>query len=91
MSSAYEYAEGEGPVTDELVLAWAVEKYGSQSVYGRTLSFHEIRMMDMADNIVRAYYERSRSDNWAEWAEKNHAKARLLNAAGLLAQEDNDG
>lgn len=87
MSSAYQYAEG-GAVTDELILCWAVEKYGAQSVYGRMLSFHEIRMMDLADNIVRAYNERKRSDNWAAWAENNHIKARILNIAGRLAQED---
>ena len=57
MSSAYEYAEG-GEVTDELVLGWAVDKYGAQAVYGRTLSFHEIRMMDLAENVYRAYRER---------------------------------
>jgi acetyl-CoA acetyltransferase len=83
MSSAYEYAEG-GEVTDELVLGWAVDKYGAQAVYGRTLSFHEIRMMDLAENVYRAYREREASENWAEWAEKNHAKARLLAEAGRL-------
>jgi hypothetical protein len=88
MSSAYQFAEGDAPATDELILGWAVDKYGAQSVYGRTLSFHEIRTLDMAANVVNAYHERMRSENWAEWAEKNHAKARLLNAAGILAQED---
>jgi len=87
MSSAYQFAEGGSP-TDELILGWSISKYGAQSVYGRTLSFHEIRMIDLADNVVTAYHERKRSENWAEWAEKNHAKARILNVAGMLAQED---
>lgn len=87
MSSAYQFAEG-GPATDELILGWSVEKYGAQAVYGRTLSFHEIRMMDLADNIVKAYHERKRSENWAEWAENNRTKSRLLNNAARLAEED---
>jgi hypothetical protein len=87
MSSAYQFAEG-GQATEELILGWAVSKYGAQSVYGRTLSFHEIRMMDLADNVVTAYHERKRSESWAEWAEKNPQKSRILNAAGILAQED---
>jgi hypothetical protein len=87
MSSAYQFAEGGSP-TDELILGWSISKYGAQAVYGRPLSFHEIRMLDLADNVVNAYRERERSENWAEWAEKNHARARILNAAGRLAQED---
>ena len=87
MSSAYDYAEG-GEVTDELVIGWAVNKYGAQAVYGRTLSFHEIRMMDLAENVYRAYREREASENWAEWAEKNRAKARLLAEAGRLTAEE---
>lgn len=90
MSSAYAFAEG-GTVTDELILGWSIDKYGTQAVFGRTLSFHEIRMLDLADNVVKAYRERERSDNWAEWAEKNHAKARILGVAGRLAQEEEDG
>ena len=90
MSSAYAYAEG-GEVTDELVLAWAVGKYGAQAVFGRTLSFQEIRVMDIADNVFRAYRERERSDNWAKWAQDNPDKARLLAQAGKLAQEVDNG
>ena len=89
MSSAYAFAEG-GEPTDELMLGWAIDKYGVQSVYGRTLSFHEIRMLDMADNVVRAYRERAQSENWAQWAEKNHAKARLLGRAVKLYEELED-
>lgn len=87
MSSAYKYAEG-GPVTDELVLSWAVEKYGTQAVYGRALSFHEMRMIDLASNVLAAYKERARSDNWAIWADANPKKAELLARAGKLAEEE---
>jgi hypothetical protein len=89
MSSAYAYAEG-GPITDEIVLARSIDRYGAQAVFGRTLSFHEVRMMTLADNIANAHYERQRSENWAEWAEKNRGKNELLVAAGKLyaAEED---
>jgi len=86
MSSAYAYAEG-GPITDELLIGWAVDKYGAQAVYGRALSFHEIRMLDLASNVLMAYRERDRSDNWAIWADNNPEKARILSIAGKAAQE----
>ena len=85
MSSAYAFAEGGDP-TDELKLGWAINKYGAQSVYGRTLSFQELRMLDLADNIVKIYRERAQADNWAKWAEDNPQKARLIGIAGKLAQ-----
>ena len=84
MSSAYAYAEGDGPIPDELVLARTVDRYGAQAVFGRILSFHEIRMMTLADNVVTAHQERRKSDNWAAWAEANHSKAELLGIAGRL-------
>ena len=87
MSSAYAFAEG-GTPTDELITGWAVAKYGAQAVYGRAMSFNEIRMLDLADNVVRAYKERQRAEEWAKWAEDNPEKARLLAVAGRLAQED---
>ena len=87
MSSTYAYAEGDAPIPDELVLARNVEHYGAQAVFGRTLSFHEIRMMTMASNVVNAHQARRKSENWAEWAEKNHGLAELLGIAGRLYEE----
>ena len=91
MVAAYAYADEGGQIPDELVLARSVDRYGVQAVFGRTLSFHEIRMMSLADNIVNAYQERKRSDNWAQWAEANHGKAELLGIAGRLHEELTDG
>ena len=87
MSSAYAFAEG-GPATDELITGWSIVKYGAQAIYGRAMSFHEIRMLDLADNVVRAYMERAKSDNWVKWANDNPEKARILAVAGKLAQEE---
>ena len=87
MSSAYAFAEG-GPATDELITGWAIAKYGAQAIYGRAMSFHEIRMVDLADNVVRAYKERQRAENWAKWAEENPVLSRILSQAGRLVQED---
>jgi hypothetical protein len=83
MSSAYAYAEG-GPITDEIVLARSIERYGTQAIFGRTLSFHEVRMITLANNIVNSYRERQKSENWAEWAGKYPEKAELLANAGKL-------
>jgi hypothetical protein len=76
------------PTPNELITGWAINKYGAQAVYGRAISFHELRMLDLADNIVRAYKERERAEDWAKWAEDNPEKNRLLAHAGKLAQEE---
>ncbi len=91
MSSTYAYAEGEAQIPDELVLARTVERFGTQAVFGRILSFHEIRMMTLAENVMNAYQERKRSENWAEWAEKNPGMAHVLGTAGRLYEELNNG
>ena len=91
MSSAYAFAEGDAPIPDEVVLARSIERYGAQAVYGRTLSFHEIRMMTMAENIVNAHQARKRSESWAEWAEKNPGLAELLGVAGKLYEDLDNG
>ena len=91
MAASYAYAEEGGQMPDELILARTVDKYGAQAVFGRILSFHEIRMMTLSDNVVTAYTERARSENWAQWAEANPGRARLLNAAGVLYEEINNG
>ena len=91
MSSAYAFAEGDGTIPDELVLVRSVNKYGVEAVFGRTLSFHEIRMMTLTENIVNAHDERKRSENWAQWAEVNHGKAELLGVAGRLYEELDNG
>ncbi len=91
MSSAYAFAEGDAPIPDEVVLARNVEHYGAQAVFGRPLSFHEIRMMTMAENVVNAHQARRKSENWAEWAEKNPTLAELLGHAGRLYEELDNG
>jgi hypothetical protein len=87
MVAAYAYADAGDQISDELVLARTVEKYGAQAIFGRALSFQEVRSMSLADNIVKAYGERNKSDNWAEWSASNPSKARLLNTAGKLYDE----
>ena len=91
MAASYAYAEEGGQMPDELILARTVDKYGAQAVFGRILSFHEIRMMTLSDNVVTAYMERARSENWAQWAEANPGRARLLNTAGMLYEEIDNG
>jgi len=88
MVASYAYAEEGGQMPDELILARTVDRYGAQAVFGRILSFHEIRMMTLADNVVTAYKERARSENWKEWTENNPGKAHILNTAGRLYDED---
>jgi hypothetical protein len=85
MAAAYAYAEG-GPIPDELVLARSIRQYGAEAIFGRTLSFHEVRMITLADNVFNAYQERQRSENWAEWSHDNPQKAELLGMAVRLCE-----
>jgi hypothetical protein len=83
MLSAYAYAEG-GAIPDELVLARSIDRFGVQAVYGRVMSFQELRMIILAENVVNAYHERAKAENWAVWAESNPGKAEVLAVAGKL-------
>jgi len=88
--AAYAYADGGGPIPDELVLLWSIDRYGVDAIFGRSLSFQEVRSMTLADNVYSAYKERARSENWAEWASTHPTKARLLAEVGLLYDELDD-
>ena len=94
MVAAYAYADGGDQMPDELILSRTVDKYGAQAVFGRTLSFQEIRSMSLSENVVNYYRERDNYrdetgvKNWAEWAGKNPGKANTLNAAGMLYDEE---
>ena len=88
-AAAYAYADG-GPIPRELILLHNIEKYGAQAVLGRTLGAGEIRRMNVAENIVRAYQSRKQSDNWATWAEVNPELNRILEDAMLAEREDGE-
>ena len=91
MAYAYAYADGKGPMPDELVILRSIDRYGVNAIYGRPLSFHEIRMMTLADSVVNAYREREKSDNWGAWTDMNPDKAELLAEAGKLAEDIDNG
>src|SRR3990167_6060092 len=61
MAAAYAYAEGGGPMSHEIELAWQINRFGAQAVMGRHyLDAAEIRRMTAAGNVLKAY--RSRED-----------------------------
>ena len=68
----------------ELLLLSNINKYGTEAVMGRALSHLEIRSMNTAENIVRAYNERFAAKDWVEWGQTNPGQARLLNEAMRL-------
>lgn len=78
------YKDGDGktlPVaySKELDLLAKIDRFGVRAVMGRnTLYYGETRRMILAENIYNAYHARRRSENWAEWAEKNPAMAKIL-------------
>ena len=55
-----------GPAPGMLKLAHAVEVYGAQAVFGRTLEAREIAEMNVARSIRDAYNHRKASKDWAK-------------------------
>lgn len=65
----------------------AVDRFGAQAVFGRVIGAGEIRRMNTAEAIVRAYRDRERAENWAEWARDNREQAALLARAAKAADD----
>ena len=63
-----------------------VEKYGAQSVYGRTLSANEISRMEYADMMVNIFESRKNSNNWAAWVTEHPLWVDRLNEAEALCR-----
>lgn len=94
MARAYRHAaEQDGPALPELEALRMIDRFGAQAVFGRILSVREMRMMSLAERIVRAYHDRDayrdadKNKNWAEWAAKNPTEFRLLNVAMRAAND----
>lgn len=79
------YAEGSSPRPEELIIAGYIDRFGAQAVLGRVLSGGELRRIAQAENIVQAYRDRQKSENWAKWAQDNPEQAAVLNEAERLA------
>lgn len=78
-AEAYRYAESGTHPPDELVELSYIDRFGAEAVLGRpVLSAGEIFRMTVAENIKNALHSRKESQNWAEWAGKNPAAAKLL-------------
>lgn len=86
---AYIYAEGdcEGAPPPDLQLLYAINRFGAQAVFGRTLGAKEIKRMNASENIVNWFRERSKSQNWATWSKEHPEQARALETAARIAGE----
>ena len=87
MASAYRYADDGGRVPSEIEILSAVDRFGAASVFGRPIGAGEIRRMNVSESIIRAYRERERAENWAEWARDNRTMAALLAQAAKAADD----
>lgn len=63
-----------------------IEKFGAWAVYGRPLFAHEMKRITAAEAIVNAYRDRAKSENYAEWTERNPQLAALLTRAMRAAE-----
>lgn len=79
MAEALESARDDRHPPKELLLLQRIDRFGVEAVLGRRTLYHgEMNAMIAAENVYQAYKSRAQSDNWAEWAKKNEAAARLL-------------
>lgn len=64
-----------------------IDRFGSQSVYGRVLSAKEMRQMITAENVVKAYRAQTISGNtWIEFVVNNPNAPKLLDFAEELVK-----
>jgi len=85
MVAAYGFAIGDGQKPGELKLLESIDRFGVKAVTGRELlGYGEISRMRYCELIVSLYKSREAAPNWAEWAGKNKAAARVLNEAERL-------
>lgn len=81
---AYRYAEGRGPKPPEIEAGELINRFGVESVYGRTLTVEEMREMMTAETIVMAYRARAEAESMADWAD-NHPDAQTLLVEAMRA------
>lgn len=77
MTDAYHDCEGVGH-SNELEMYNLIKEFGAQNVLGRVLYAREMMRMYKALTVKHAYQARYKSENWAEWANKNKDAAELL-------------
>ena len=90
MAAAWLYAEGDGPMPEELRNLTYINRFGAPSVFGRTLGYGEIQRMCAAENIVTWHRERASAGDWVKWANDNPAKSAALNRAMKAANDGTD-
>ncbi|HOU45288.1 MAG TPA: hypothetical protein PLU04_13270 [Anaerolineaceae bacterium] len=78
MAAVWQFLEGGSRCPAELEAAHAVERYGAQPIYGRTLTMTEARRLAVAIDIETAYKARKQAENIAEWAKKHPESNDLL-------------
>jgi hypothetical protein len=84
MTAAYEHAAG-GQYSFEIELLRKIDRFGVKAVLGRdVLFFNEMLRFTVAENVLIAFQNRERSDNWAAWANENPQAAELLSKAERL-------
>lgn len=81
MARALQYAERDGPLPRRLEVLHLVKLFGAHSIYGRPIGYHEVRDMLMQADVVSAFQEREKENNWAAWAVNNPYKSKLLEGA----------
>lgn len=78
MARAYRYAEGDAPEPKELEAGRLIARFGADVVLGAPAGYKYLRRIAAVEMIVKAYQERSASDDWADWTHKNPDASRML-------------
>ena len=77
-SAAYLHAAG-GPLSPEIRLSQAIDRYGVAAVLGRpVLYMKEHYALKIAESIVNGYRSRERAENIAAWQNEHPDMGNLL-------------
>jgi len=85
-AEAYQYADGIGPIPQELIALSFVDRFGAANVYGRPLGYGELHRMAYAENLVKAFQARKRATDWVAWTRDNPDGATMLDEAMRIAK-----
>jgi hypothetical protein len=85
-AGAYAYADGDSPTPPrEIIMLGYIDRFGAPAVLGRDyIGYGEMQRMLYAENLIKAYHSRARSENWEAWARDNRqAQSELIEAMRL--------
>lgn len=73
----------------EIELGKLIDRFGTQSILGRSIGAKEVRRIMTAEYVVNSYISMTKSNNYAAWVNDHPQEAEMLShAAGLVENNE---